>query len=161
MVGVSIDFADVEGEGGDEVGEVVGGGFDHEVWGGHGSPEFSFDDVGFESGAALGQGFHNEEVGPDVGRVAVEFVGDEDDPGLLLEQDISNLENGMVPVAGVLFATFWADGFQAMVAEGEELEADVLAALGEFGESGGLSCFVTALGDGDIDDPHSLLAQKP
>ena len=63
---VAADFAFVERGAGDEISDLVGGGFDHQVWAGVRAPVFGLDGVAFEIRAEGCERVDDEKMRADV-----------------------------------------------------------------------------------------------
>lgn len=160
VVGVAGDFTDMEGNGGDHVGDVGFAQLQHEIGVVHLAPELGFHEVAGESGGQRRQGVHDEQVGADVSGIPIALVGEDDDARGGFLEDVRDDGHGAAPVFGVLTAGFGVYFFEAGGSRGGEFETEELAGSLEFVPARHLAFFFAALGDGDVDDPHAGFAQE-
>lgn len=158
VVRIAPDFSDVEGDGGHEVGEVLGGDFDHEVRIVHLAPELGFDGVTFPRSAEAEQGVCDEVMNAHVGAVPIGVMGEENDAWLLVSDDLRDSLHHGGPGGGVLLPGLGTDPFESSRSGLQAIEVEVRTGGPEFSKTGVLPVTIAALGDGDVDDTETGLA---
>ena len=100
-------------------------------------------------------------MGADVRAVPIVLVRKENDPRLILIEDVQDDFDAGVPVGGFGLAGFGVDLFEPVRAGGDQAEADVFARGLKFLEPRGLTVLFAAERHGDIEEIHFGFAHDP